>query len=102
MKPLIVFSDVTIDGFMAGPDNDLDFMVNDPKNALPSFDETRRSLKVFNRLRRERESSIWRRWSGAWDAAQTSTAPSCPFARARARGGSAWTWRSIGEWTFRR
>src|SRR5215213_8304017 len=26
MKPLIVFSDVTIDGFMAGLDNDLDFM----------------------------------------------------------------------------
>ena len=30
MKPLIVFSDVTVDGFMAGPDNDLDFMVHDP------------------------------------------------------------------------
>jgi dihydrofolate reductase len=29
MKPLIVFSDVTVDGFMAGPDNDLDFMVDD-------------------------------------------------------------------------
>ena len=31
MKPLIVFSDVTIDGFMTGPDNDLDFMVDDPR-----------------------------------------------------------------------
>ncbi len=31
MKPLIVFSDVTIDGFMAGPDNDLDFLVDDPQ-----------------------------------------------------------------------
>ncbi len=31
MKPLIVFSDVTIDGFMPGPDNDLDFMVDDPR-----------------------------------------------------------------------
>src|SRR5215213_2459458 len=31
MKPLIVFSDVTIDGFMAGLDNDLDFMVDDPQ-----------------------------------------------------------------------
>ena len=31
MKPLIVFSDVTIDGFMAGPDNELDFMVDDPQ-----------------------------------------------------------------------
>jgi dihydrofolate reductase len=31
MKPLIVFSDVTVDGFMAGPDNDLDFMVDDPQ-----------------------------------------------------------------------
>jgi dihydrofolate reductase len=31
MKPLFVFSDVTIDGFMAGPDNDLDFMVDDPQ-----------------------------------------------------------------------
>jgi hypothetical protein len=30
MKSLIVFSDVTVDGFMAGPDNDLDFMVDDP------------------------------------------------------------------------
>ena len=29
MKPLIVFSDVTVDGFMAGPDNDLDFLVDD-------------------------------------------------------------------------
>jgi dihydrofolate reductase len=31
MRPLIVFSDVTVDGFMAGPDNDLDFMVDDPR-----------------------------------------------------------------------
>ena len=31
MKPLIVFSSVTIDGFMAGPDNELDFMVDDPQ-----------------------------------------------------------------------
>lgn len=31
MKPLIVFSDVTVDGFMAGPDNDLDFLVDDPR-----------------------------------------------------------------------
>jgi dihydrofolate reductase len=31
MRPLIVFSDVTVDGFMAGPDNDLDFMVDDPE-----------------------------------------------------------------------
>jgi hypothetical protein len=31
MKSLIVFSDVTVDGFMAGPDNDLDFMVDDPQ-----------------------------------------------------------------------
>ena len=31
MRPLIVFSDVTVDGFMAGPDNDLDFMVDDPQ-----------------------------------------------------------------------
>ena len=31
MRPLIVFSDTTIDGFMAGPDNDLAFMVDDPQ-----------------------------------------------------------------------
>ena len=31
MKPLIVFSDVTVDGFMTGPDNDLDFMVDDAR-----------------------------------------------------------------------
>jgi dihydrofolate reductase len=31
MKPLIVFSDVTVDGFMAGSDNDLGFMVDDPE-----------------------------------------------------------------------
>jgi len=31
MRPLIVFSDVTVDGFMAGPANDLDFMVDDPQ-----------------------------------------------------------------------
>ena len=30
MRPLIVFSDMTLDGFMAGPDNDLDFMTDDP------------------------------------------------------------------------
>ena len=28
MRPLIIFSDVTIDGFMAGPHNDLDFMID--------------------------------------------------------------------------
>ena len=33
MRPLIVFSDVTVDGFMAGPDNDLGFMVDDPELA---------------------------------------------------------------------
>ncbi len=33
MRPLIVFSDVTLDGFMAGPDNDLGFMVDDPQLA---------------------------------------------------------------------
>ncbi len=27
MRELIVFADVTLDGFMAGPNNDLDFMV---------------------------------------------------------------------------
>lgn len=31
MKQLIVFSDVTIDGFMAGPGNDLGFLVDDPQ-----------------------------------------------------------------------
>jgi dihydrofolate reductase len=31
VKPLIVFSDVSIDGFMTGPNNDLDFMVSDQK-----------------------------------------------------------------------
>jgi dihydrofolate reductase len=31
MRPLIVFSDVTLDGFMTGPDNDLGFMVDDPQ-----------------------------------------------------------------------
>lgn len=29
MRPLIVFSDVSVDGFMAGPDNDLEFTVDD-------------------------------------------------------------------------
>jgi hypothetical protein len=29
MRKLIVFADVTLDGFMAGPYNDLDFMVGD-------------------------------------------------------------------------
>lgn len=33
MRALIAFCDVTIDGFMAGPDNDLGFMVEDPKLA---------------------------------------------------------------------
>ena len=33
MRSLIVFSDVTVDGFMAGPDNDLDFMADDPQLA---------------------------------------------------------------------
>ncbi|MFI6380875.1 dihydrofolate reductase family protein [Streptomyces sp. NPDC050658] len=31
MRSLIVFSSVTVDGFMAGPENDLDFMVDDPE-----------------------------------------------------------------------
>jgi len=31
MRPLIVFSDITVDGFMAGPDNDIDFLVDDPR-----------------------------------------------------------------------
>ena len=31
MRPLIVFSDMTLDGFMAGPDNDLGFMADDPQ-----------------------------------------------------------------------
>lgn len=31
MRPLIVFSDLTVDGFMAGPDNDLGFVVDDPR-----------------------------------------------------------------------
>lgn len=30
-RNLIVFSDVTVDGLMAGPDNDLDFVVDDPQ-----------------------------------------------------------------------
>ena len=72
------------------------------QNALPSFDETRRSLKAFNRLRRGRRVVDLEKVVGSVDAAGTSTAPSCPFARARGRDGSAWTWRSIGEWTFRR
>ncbi|MGH2742832.1 MAG: dihydrofolate reductase family protein [Thermoleophilaceae bacterium] len=29
MRELVVFADVTLDGYMAGPDNDLDFMVSD-------------------------------------------------------------------------
>ncbi|MFG1820342.1 dihydrofolate reductase family protein [Kribbella sp. NPDC049174] len=33
MRPLIVFTDVTVDGFMAGPENDLGFMVDDPQLA---------------------------------------------------------------------
>jgi dihydrofolate reductase len=32
-RQLIVFADVTLDGFMAGPNNDLDFMAQDPKLA---------------------------------------------------------------------
>lgn len=31
MRPLIVYCDVTVDGFMAGLDNDLDFVVHDPE-----------------------------------------------------------------------
>jgi hypothetical protein len=31
MRALIVFCDVTIDGFMAGPDNDLGFLADDPE-----------------------------------------------------------------------
>ena len=31
MRTLIVFSDVSVDGFMAGPDNDLEFTVDDPQ-----------------------------------------------------------------------
>jgi lysophospholipase L1-like esterase len=31
MRSLIVFRDVTVDGFMAGPDNDIGFLVDDPR-----------------------------------------------------------------------
>ncbi len=31
MRQLIAFNDVSLDGFMAGPNNELDFIVNDPK-----------------------------------------------------------------------
>jgi dihydrofolate reductase len=31
MRPLIVFCTVTVDGFMAGPDNDLGFAIDDPE-----------------------------------------------------------------------
>ena len=33
MRNLILFADVTVDGFMAGPDNDLDFMAGDEELA---------------------------------------------------------------------
>lgn len=33
MRQLIVFTDVSLDGFMAGPENDLGFMVEDPQLA---------------------------------------------------------------------
>ncbi|TCO19068.1 dihydrofolate reductase [Kribbella steppae] len=39
MRSLIVFSDVTLDGFMAGPDNDLEFTVDDPQMTGELTDE---------------------------------------------------------------
>jgi hypothetical protein len=55
MKPLIVFSDVTIDGFMAGPDNDLDFLVDDPQLDQPY--RTRRPVKPGLQIAEHRKLS---------------------------------------------
>lgn len=64
MRTLIVFSDVTIDGFMAGPDNDLAFMVDDPQLA----DE------LTGRLRSVADTIIFGRKSFAGSAAYWTAA----------------------------
>ncbi|WP_350279713.1 dihydrofolate reductase family protein [Kribbella sp. HUAS MG21] len=55
MRPLIVFSDITVDGFMTGPDNDLGFMVQD--------DEL--SEELPRELMRVADTIIWGRTSFA-------------------------------------
>ncbi|WP_433164368.1 dihydrofolate reductase family protein [Kribbella sp. CA-247076] len=65
MRPLIVFSDVTLDGFMTGPDNDLGFMVDDPQLAA----------EVTGELMAVADTMLWGRTSftpsGAyWTAAE--------------------------------
>jgi len=61
MRALIAFCDVTIDGFMAGPDNDLGFMVDDPALA----DEFTRELRsvadtiVWGRKSFEPSGAYW-------------------------------------------
>ncbi|NIK55204.1 dihydrofolate reductase family protein [Kribbella shirazensis] len=64
MRPLIVFSDITVDGFMAGPDNDLDFMVEDPQLA----DE------FTGELMRVADTIVWGRTSFAPSAVYWTTA----------------------------
>jgi dihydrofolate reductase len=65
MRPLIVFCDVSVDGFMAGPDNDLGFTVDDDR----LLDE------LTGELRAVADTIIWGRKSFApsgayWTAAE--------------------------------
>ncbi len=61
MRPLIVFADVTVDGFMAGPDNDLDFAVEDPQ-LLDGFTGELRSVAdtiIFGRKSFPETAAYW-------------------------------------------
>lgn len=61
MRQLIVFSDVSLDGFMAGPNNDLDFMADDSKLADEFTAELRAVADtiIFGRKSFEPSAAYW-------------------------------------------
>jgi dihydrofolate reductase len=61
MRPLIIFSDVSLDGFMAGPDNDLDFMIEDEQLADEFTSELRAAADtiIFGRKSFHGSAAYW-------------------------------------------
>lgn len=61
MRRLIVFSDISIDGFMAGPDNDLGFVVDDPEleDEFPGRLRAVADLIIFGRKSFDGTAAYW-------------------------------------------
>jgi hypothetical protein len=79
MRPLIVFSDLTVDGFMAGPDNDLDFMVDDPQLADELTGELRSvaDMIIWGRKSFTPSGAYWTNAEGDLAAWLNATRRSC-------------------------